>query len=388
LLLAAALFLIFGEYARRVRIVGVVLPSDGLTRIVAPQAGWVAALEVTEGKAVRRGDVLYTLRIGGTTALGNTQDTLTELLQDKRTRLDALLIRQAKIDTLDKQALVAQKQDVMREIVQMDDQLSKLEQFAQQMQSFAARHQELLARGLATSGEYEARLQASNNEQAQLARLRRERLQLAARLNAIGNELAGFDLSAAVRRDEIHRQLLDIKQQLVEVEARREVKIIAPRDGKVTGIITRTGQTVDEGTPLLTIVPENDKPLVAQLLAPSNAIGFMREGSEVLLRYEAFPYQKFGQYPGKVSLISRANLRPEEVAQLNAGGRDSNPAATLYRITVRPDDPHVIAYGRPQPLQAGMQVEAHVLLEKRPLYQWVLSPLYSLRGSLATSAEG
>jgi hypothetical protein len=28
-----------------------------------------------------------------------------------------------------------------------------------------------------------------------------------------------------------------------------------------------------------------------------------------------------------------------------------------------------------------------VLLEKRPLYQWVLSPLYSLRGSLATSAE-
>lgn len=127
--------------------------------------------------------------------------------------------------------------------------------------------------------------------------------------------------------------------------------------------------------------------MVVQLLAPTNAIGFVREGSSVLLRYQAFPYQKFGQYPGTVSLISRATLRPEEVAQLNAGDVDAQRSPSLYRITVEPKQPFVTAYGREQALQAGMQVEAHVLAETRPLYQWLLEPIYGLRGSVATAGD-
>ena len=36
--------------------------------------------------------------------------------------------------------------------------------------------------------------------------------------------------------------------------------------------------------------------------------------------------------------------------------------------------------GRPEPLQASMQVDASVLLDKRPLYQWLVQPLYDHRG--------
>ncbi|MFE0019036.1 HlyD family secretion protein [Mesorhizobium sp. NPDC059054] len=379
---AIAIFLVFGEYTRRVRVAGVILPIDGLTRLAAPQNGWVTALKVKEGDTVRRGDLLYTLSIDSTTALGDTQGAVTELLRDKRAELTDTSIRQLELDKVQKKTLQDQLQDLEREIEQVDAQIGLLEEFTTTMKEFAERQRQLIIRGIAISRDYESRLQAYNAQRTQLEALRRDRIQLAARLNENRNQLSGFDLQAAARIAEIRQQLLDIGERISESEAKRELQITAPRDGTVTGIITLAGQTVAPGTPLLTIVPK-DRPLVAQLLAPSSAIGFVRQGSRVLLRYQAFPYQKFGQYPGAVSLISRSTLRPEEVAQLNIGG-DVQKSPSLYRITVQPEQTFVMAYGRSEALQAGMQVEAHVLAETRPLYQWVLEPIYGLRGAVAT----
>src|SRR5690606_32686170 len=134
------------------------------------------------------------------------------------------------------------------------------------------------------------------------------------------------------------------------------------------------------GDPLLTIVPTG-APLVAELLAPSAAIGFLRVGAPVLLRYQAYPWQKFGQYPGRVTTISRAALAADDLGQL----APEADAGQLYRVTVAPEAQAVRAYGRPESLQAGMRVEAHVLVDTRPLYQWVLEPVYTLRGALAAS---
>ena len=136
----------------------------------------------------------------------------------------------------------------------------------------------------------------------------------------------------------------------------------------------------------LTVVP-SDQSLVAQLLAPSEVIGFLRAGAPVLVRYQAFPYQKFGQQPGRVAAVSRAALNVADVSALGAVADGGD--GPVYRITVQPASQAVPAYGRSEPLQAGMQVEAHVLVDRRPLYQWLLEPLFSLRGTLvaATGAD-
>src|SRR5690606_6437393 len=131
-------------------------------------------------------------------------------------------------------------------------------------------------------------LQAYNTNRVQLEALRRERIQLAAKRLDLENELSSFDLDTADKKAAVRQQILEITQQISQTEAMREVRVTAPRDGTVTGIISLVGQTVIAGTPLLTIVPD-DRPLVAQLLAPTSSIGFVRQGSDVLLRYAAFP---------------------------------------------------------------------------------------------------
>jgi membrane fusion protein len=132
---------------------------------------------------------------------------------------------------------------------------------------------------------------------------------------------------------------------------------------------------------LLTIVPASN--LQAQLVAPSSAVGFVAPGERVLLRYDAFPYQKFGQYWGTVTGVSQAGLSDEEVKSLPIEAQK----ATYYRVAVKPDNAYVNVYGREQPLRASMQVAAYVLLDRRPLYQWILEPLYSLRHNLQDEAR-
>jgi len=378
--------LVLGDYTRRVHVVGVVVPEGGLTRLVATQAGRVTALHVKAGDSVAAGDVLYVVGIDSTTSLGNTQNDIIAVLRSRKSDLESTFSRQDEIASRAKRRLSDQVENMRNEARQVEAEIVLLEQFTSDMKDFVDKQRGLVSRGVSVSRDYESRLQSYNTQRLQLEAMRRSRLQLQSKIVDLGNELSNLDLDTMEKKAAIRQQLLELDQNISQSEALREVRVMAPRAGTVTGITTLEGQTVSAGTPLLTIVPKG-QPLVAQLLAPTNAIGFVNEGSDVLLRYEAFPYQKFGQFPGKVSEISRATLRPEEVVQLNAGGIDPQTSPALYRITVKPEQAHIEAYGRLVSLQAGMRVDAHILGDTRPLYQWVLEPIYSLRGSVADTGQ-
>ncbi len=132
----------------------------------------------------------------------------------------------------------------------------------------------------------------------------------------------------------------------------------------------------------MSIVPA-DSTLQAELYAPSKTIGFIRTGDAVMLRYRAYPYQKFGQHQGQVRSISRTTLSAADLANMTGSipglGIDGEQ---IYRIRVDIENQSVRAYGEYRPLQTGMLIEADILQETRHLYEWVLEPLYTLTGKL------
>jgi membrane fusion protein len=97
----------------------------------------------------------------------------------------------------------------------------------------------------------------------------------------------------------------------------------------------------------------------------------------VLLRYQAFPYQKFGLQGGQVVQVSRSPLQASELAGVPLP-KSEGEAEPLYRITVTLDKQAVAAYGREQALAPGMQLEADVLLDRRRLIEWIFEPLLGL----------
>jgi membrane fusion protein len=201
-------------------------------------------------------------------------------------------------------------------------------------------------------------------------------------LLSVQSQLRELPLRSRNELAQVDRSVAELEQQLAEAEARRQIIVSAPEDGTVTGIQTELGGNATANVPLMSLVPAGSV-LQAQLFGPSTAIGFIRPGQQVLLRYQAFPYQKFGMYEGVIRSVSGSAVSPAEMTQQLAGLANLNGAnEPVYRVTVDLARQTAMAYGQPVPLQPGMRVEADVMIETRHLIEWVLDPLYSLTGKL------
>ena len=111
----------------------------------------------------------------------------------------------------------------------------------------------------------------------------------------------------------------------------------------------------------------------------------------MLLRYAAFPFQRFGLYEGRVREITRAPIQAVPGTETGSSSAaeaqapsSASPSAQRgqYRIVVEPKLPYVIADGAQRPLEVGMEVGADIALESRRIYEWALDPLYRARSSI------
>jgi membrane fusion protein len=99
----------------------------------------------------------------------------------------------------------------------------------------------------------------------------------------------------------------------------------------------------------------------------------VRAGQAVRILYDAFPYQRFGAYGGRIEHVTRTMLSPADIA----GPVSLREPA--YRVSVRLDRQDVTAYGERIPLQADMLLKADIILDRRPLLSWLLDPILSAR---------
>jgi membrane fusion protein len=148
-------------------------------------------------------------------------------------------------------------------------------------------------------------------------------------------------------------------------------------------VLAEPGQSVSPASALASLIPAGAK-LQAHLFAPSGAVGFVRPDQEVRLRFEAFPYQKFGHQGGHVLQVSRTPLAAPELAglSLSAPTGAGHSAEPMFRITVEMDESQLRNFGGNQPLVAGMRMQADVLLERRRLIEWLFEPVLGLSGRI------
>jgi multidrug efflux pump subunit AcrA (membrane-fusion protein) len=120
-----------------------------------------------------------------------------------------------------------------------------------------------------------------------------------------------------------------------------------------------------------------DAPLEALLFAPSRTAGFVVPGQRVLLRYAAYPYQKFGLQSGRVVSVSQSAFAPSDLSPglQTQFGHQSNE--TLYRVTVALDSQSIATYGDVRLLKAGMALDADIVQDRRRIIEWMLEPIFA-----------
>ncbi len=171
--------------------------------------------------------------------------------------------------------------------------------------------------------------------------------------------------------------LQDFEQKLNQMTSEESYAIHATNDGTISSLVAQVGDRVMPEKLVSSIIPSNSK-LQGELFIPSSAIGFIKEGQRVLIKYQAYPYQNFGLHESIIDVIDDSILSPEDI-NLNIGIREP-----FYRAKVNLKNQYVTAYGSKHPLIPGMLLDVVILGEKRTLLGWILNPIYSLRGSLAS----
>ena len=380
LVVAATALIAFGNYARRVELHGVVLPSTGLVQVTSPAAGWVEALKVRDGESVATGASLYTLNTDIATRNGDTQQQILRSLAAQRSVLLLQIDRETQIRDQQDGELRRKIENLAAQIQQMDVQVAVKSEFVRKLTKDLAEYTRFVSIGIGNLNEKLAQQQNWMRWKDELEELKSRALRLQAEQIETQARLDTLHLQSDNEIGGIRAKLSDLDQQVANSEAKRSIEIVSSVSGKVTAISSRPGQVIPAGARMLTIVPLHER-MQAELLAPSTSIGFVRPGQRVLLRYSAFPYQKFGEHWGTVTEVSRAALQAEELKTLVPTMPPADQSKTFYRVTVAPDRPDVMAYGRSEPLQASMQVDARVLLDRRPIYQWIVEPLYGLHGT-------
>lgn len=367
-------FAVWGEYTRKVHVTGLLVPDKGLIKVLPPLAGTLIEKRVKEGQHVKQGDVLFVLSADRSTpVITNTQATTLHQLNERRASYEAERTTQDEIDTLQQSSLKARIEAAIYEITLIDDELKTRSTRLESAEQTAARFAELAQKQYVPELQAQQKYEEMLEQRAQLQEMQRRRASLVQQRAALSVELETSALRASVQRAAINRNLALLEQERVALEAQRLVIIAAPADGQVTAIVAEQGQYALPTTPLLTILPSGAS-LQAQILVPSRSIGFIAPQQSVALRYQAFPYQHFGNHKGRVVEISKTLIAPNET---------SLPVSEpVYRITVALESQTIRARDKNMPLQAGMLLDADVWLERRSIIQWIFAPLYTLSGKV------
>lgn len=374
---AIVLWLFFGHYTQRVHVTGLLVPRAGLISLTANTLGVIDHVGVAEGDRVASGQVLVSLSGEHTSkALGNTAASVSAQLQRQ-----AGSLRQDIGDTQqlqDKQAEDnrTQQSALKEQLVQIDAQIAIEKKQMQLVQELVNKWSGLVAGGYIPALQVEQEQSALLADESQLRSLQQQRASTQQQLSVLNDQLTQLPLAVSAKLNDLRRQLAQVEQTLAQNEAARASELRAPASGTVSTLLVKPGASVALGQPLLAIVPDGSA-LQAQILVPSQAVGFVHPGIQVTLHYQAFPYQKFGLHHGVVSSVSRSALTPGEVTLLLGGG---NPPSSdpLYLARVDLADQNVEAYGRKEPLRPGMALDADMLLDRRRIVEWIFEPLYGM----------
>lgn len=375
---AIVCFFVCASYTRKVAVQGLLLPSHGLIKITPLQAGLLTESRVKEGQTVQAGDVLFVLTSERQTERqGNADETVSELL---RARRDSLQREQNQLRLQDSQRLEAARHradDMAAEIRRIDDQVAMQQHRIEMAKTTLKRYSDLAASNFVSPVQVQDKQAELLDQEQRLAELQRASAASARDLSTAQAEARDLQVQSVRDQQAAERNVSAAEQDLTENEARRQILVRAPSAGTVTAITAEAGQTVGASHSLASILPAGSE-LEAELYAPSRAVGFVKTGMEVQLRYQAYSYQKFGQAKGHVREISRTALRPDELS-LPGAAATGEP---VYRVRVVLDRQSVSAYGVDQPLRSGATLDGSIVLDKRHLYEWVLEPLYTITGHL------
>ncbi|WP_068544476.1 HlyD family secretion protein [Thalassotalea crassostreae] len=373
-------FLSVSNYSRKATVRGFLNPDKGLIKVFSPQLGIIGQLHVDNGEQVKRGQALATIVNPNSTILDSEQssDLNAQLITQLEAKYQLVTFEQENLEQLKTTTL--NKLKTREQYLKQQQQALVKQQHVLEQKKVLVDQQNLQFEKLYQQGHVSERDQKQQKQL--LLEIKQEQLVLQRLMLNHKNEQAEIQYQWQVlpqqylsKINALEGDKSEIKNRLMQLKNQQRYTVTASTSGQITSVQVVAGEAIDSSKPLMHILPSGAK-LVATLLVPSRAVGFIQKGDIARLRFDAFPYQKFGMINSDIESIDQSIMLPNEVALPIALQEPS------YQIKATLNEQYVSAYGQSFALRSGMLFEADVELEKRAVFEWLLEPLISLKGKI------
>ena len=383
-LIALVLSLIFCTFTQRIDVRGEVITLPHSVNVFAPQQGFVVNQHVKVGDIVNKGQPLYELDVSRNTINGNVSAAQIEVINEKIANAEDIIskLMRNKSETLT--ALEKQIKTTSVSLAETNRMLATTQVGLNKMFTNLSSYDKYLKDGLITKDQYNYQHSLYFQQQSAYQSLVTQKMQLESQLTQTNSDkitkAADFDNQISSQ----HNQINDYKDQLVESNANGNLIIKATTNGKIESLAVTKGQMVENGSSLAQIKPIGDIEYYLILWLPNNTIPYVKPGDTINIRYDAFPADKFGQFPGKVISISSVPASRQEMAEYtNVNNGTSQQELALYKAIIKIKDKTFNYNGKTLTLSNGLKAQAVVFLEERPLYMWMFTPFYKMTQSVS-----
>ncbi len=356
------------DYTRKIVVLGYLKPETGSVKIISNKVGQLD-IEIANGALVTKDQLIATIR--ETNADSDGQSLFSLEVKDIEQAIGYLLER---IELMKNKSASLTEQGKL-----LLDQHNEKIKFAQagvvtkqqqlKLASDALERSRVLFEKdlipLATLEESKQRIIISEQALSD-AKNQVEILKIQTRQLELDAELQVNELEQAINTME--QEVGALKGKLSQANSRFEAGIFAPISGTITYSSAQQGEFTAIGKELFQITPDSTD-LIANLLAPSSAIGFVKPNDIVQIRYAAFPYREHGVFSGTVISMNKI---AQLTSAINSPIQISEP---VYQIAIKIDQTPKNKSGQSLRLVSGMVLEASIIIDKKPLLLWLLDPV-------------
>ncbi|PZD66667.1 hemolysin D, partial [Pantoea ananatis] len=339
------LFMRFANYTKRTTAEGVLIPESGLIRIYAPQNGVVNDLKISEGQLVDKDANLLVLNSDVKSSSTNaTQESISISIKRRQESLSQEIKQTLILNSQELQEDKNELDSLIKQRLKIKEQIDFANQRLTLNKEIMQKYQFLKSKNYISSEQLEEKQEIGIYLRLQVEELNRSLINMNSEIQKLSSELEQKPILHSKQLADLQRRIDENNELLMENEIKRKIFITSPSKGEVTAISVSNGTRVDNSRPLLSLVPI-DAILHAELYLPSSSVGFVRPGDTVMLRYLAYPYQRYGLQPGKIISISRTALPADEIMTFKNISDPIRQQGPFYKVTVSLSSQYIDAMG-------------------------------------------
>lgn len=391
IMLLSAIFLMmliatvtFCSFTLRIDVRGEVITLPHSINIFSPQQGSVINQFVSIGDLVEKDAPLYEIDISRNTSSGNVSAAQVGVINEKILNSQGIIEKLTRNKSETVSAIEVQLKTATESLKETNRMLTNTQTGLKKMHDNLSSYDGYLKKGYITKDQYNYQHSLYFQQQSAYQSLVSQKMQLESQLTQLNSDkitkAADFDNQILTQNNQTN----DYRNQLVESNANGNLIIKAMTAGRIESLSVTKGQMVDNGSSLAQIKPTGDIEYYLILWLPNNAIPYVKPGDTINIRYDAFPSDKFGQFPGQVMSISSMPASRQEMSEYtNVNNGAVQQELALYKALVKIKNKEFEYNGKNLKLSDGLKAQAIVFLEKRPLYMWMFTPFYKMTQSVS-----